>query len=168
MVLAKAIDSHWLDSRRTWSDVCLAGPRRTSAVRTLDALFGVLVSQNPHHLECAFAEILDRRAFWRPYGPSGTAADERSYDPGAYWRGDAWPQELYLLMAAAQHQGRQLEAARLAERLVLGCIGSGYAERWNPETGAGLGAIPQGWAALAGEGLRVLEAGEVGALKRRG
>jgi hypothetical protein len=150
--LARAIDDHWVDSRRTWSDVCLAGPRSTSAVRTLDALFGVLVSENRDHLDGAFAEIFERRSFWRPYGPSGSAADEPSYDPGAYWRGDAWPQELYLVMVAAQRRGRHMEADRLAERLVLGCIGSGYAERWNPETGAGLGAIPQGWAALAGEG----------------
>jgi hypothetical protein len=161
--LAQAIDGHWLDSRRTWRDVCLAGPRSTCAVRTLDALFGVLVSQKRNYLDRAFAEIFDRRAFWRPYGPSGTAADEPSYDPGAYWRGDSWPQELYLVMVAAQRQARQPEAARLAERLVLGCIGSGYAERWNPETGAGLGATPQGWASLAGEGLRVLETEEAGA-----
>jgi hypothetical protein len=157
--LAKAIDGHWVESRRTWRDVCLAGPRSPSAVRTLDALFGVLVSENRHHLDGAFAEIFDRRSFWRAHGPSGTAADEPSYDPGAYWRGDAWPQELYLIMVGAQRQRRHLEARGLAERLVLGCIGSGYAERWNPETGAGLGAIPQGWAALAGEGLHVLEAG---------
>jgi hypothetical protein len=152
--LASSIDNCWVDSLRTWSDVCLAGPRSTSAVRTLDALFAVLVSENPHHLDSAFAEIFDRRFFWRPSGPSGTAADEPSYDPSAYWRGDAWPQELYLVMVAAQRRGRQVEADRLAERLALGCIGSGYAERWNPETGAGLGAIPQGWAALAGEGLQ--------------
>jgi glycogen debranching enzyme len=132
-------------------------------VRTLDALFGVLVSENRHFLEGAFAEIFDERAFWRPYGPSGTAADEPSYDPGAYWRGDAWPQELYLMMVAAQRRGWQPEADRLAEKLVLGCIGSGYAERWNPETGGGLGAKPQGWAALAGEGTCVLEAGVPGA-----
>jgi Mannosylglycerate hydrolase MGH1-like glycoside hydrolase domain len=158
--LAKAIDSHWLESRRTWSDVCLAGPRSTSAVRTLDALFGVLVSESSRNLDAAFAEIFDRRSFWRPHGPSGTAADEPSYDPAAYWRGDAWPQELYLIMVAAQRRGRHADAACLAEKLVLGCIGSGYAERWNPETGAGLGAIPQGWAALAGEGVRVLEGGQ--------
>jgi hypothetical protein len=157
--LARAIDDQWVEERRTWSDVCLAGPRRTSAVRTLDALFGVLVSANRDHVDSAFAEIFDRRCFWRPHGPSGTAADEPSYDPGAYWRGDAWPQELYLVMVAAQRRGRDAEAERLAEKLVLGCIGSGYAERWNPETGAGLGASPQGWAALAGEASRVLEAG---------
>ncbi len=163
--LAQAIDSHWEDSRRTWSDVCLAGPHgphSTSAVRTLDALFTVLVSENRHHRDGARAEIFDRRSFWRPHGPSSTAADEPSYDPGAYWRGDAWPQQLYLIMVGAQRQGRHAEARRLAEKLVLGCIGSGYAERWNPETGAGLGAIPQGWAALTGEGLRVLEAGAAG------
>ena len=39
----------------------------------------------------------------------------------------------------------------MTEKLVQGCVGSGYAERWNAETGAGLGAIPQGWAALACE-----------------
>jgi hypothetical protein len=152
--LARAIEAHWVDARRTWRDVCLAGPHSTSAVRTLDALLGVLVCENRERLDCAFEEIFDPRSFWRPYGPSGTAANEPSYRPGSYWRGDAWPQMLYLVMIAAERRGRQEEARRLAERLVLGCIGSGYGERWNPETGAGLGAIPQGWAALAGEGLR--------------
>ncbi len=155
--LARAIDAQWVDTRRTWSDVCLAGPHTTPAVRTLDALFGVLVSENPRYVDAAFAEIFDPRFFWRPCGPSGTAADEPSYDPAGYWRGDAWPQEIYLLMLAAQRRGRHEEAGRLAEKLIVGCVRSGYAERWNPETGAGLGAIPQGWAALAGEGVRVLE-----------
>ena len=153
--LAEAIDARWVDSRRTWSDVCLAGPQSSSAVRTLDALLPVLVTQNPRYLDGAFAEIFDPRFFWRPCGPSGTAADEPSYNPARYWRGDAWPQEVYLLMVAAQRCGRLVEAGRLADKLLLGCVGSGYAERWNPETGAGLGAIPQGWSALAGEGVSV-------------
>jgi hypothetical protein len=158
--LAQAIDEQWLDRQRTWSDVCLAGPRTSGAVRTLDALFAVLVSENAGHVDGAFAEIFEPRSFWRPHGPSCTAADEPAYDPSAYWRGDAWPQELYLVMVAAQRRGRGPDAARLAERLVLGGIGSGYAERWNPETGAGLGAAPQGWAALAAEGARFVEADE--------
>jgi hypothetical protein len=149
--LARSIDARWLDARRTWSDVCLAGPRTSSAVRTLDALFPVLVSENPQYVELAFAEIFEPRSFWRPSGPSGTSADERTYDPARYWRGDAWPQEVYLLMVAAARSGRHRQAQSLAEKLVEGCVGSGYAERWNPETGAGLGAIPQGWAALACE-----------------
>jgi hypothetical protein len=151
--LARAIDEQWAGSRRTWRDICLAGPSDGSTVRTLDALLGVLVCESQDHVDRAFEEIFDRRSFWRPHGPSGTAADERSYAPGTYWRGDAWPQMLYLVMLAAQRRGRPDEADRLADRLVLGCVGSAYSERWNPETGAGLGAIPQGWAALATAGL---------------
>jgi hypothetical protein len=156
-LLAEAIDAHWAKSQDTWSDVCLAGPWRTSAVRTLDGLFPVLVSGSAEHVEAAFAEIFAASSFWRPFGPSCTAADEPSYDPSAYWRGDAWPPEIYLLMIAAQRLGRTAETRELAGKLVRGCVGSGYAERWNPESGSGLGAIPQGWATLAGEGLRVLE-----------
>ncbi len=156
-LLAKAIDAHWAQSQRTWSDVCLAGPWRTPAVRTLDGLFPVLVSDSATHVEAAFAEIFSSRSFWRPFGPPCTAADEPGYDPRRYWRGDAWPPEIYLIMIAAQRLRRTAEARELAEKLVLGCIGSGYAERWNPESGSGLGAIPQGWATLAGEGVRVLE-----------
>jgi hypothetical protein len=163
--LVDAIDAQWVESDVTWSDVCLAGPPRMSAARTLDALFAVLVSQSPRLVESAFAEIFDSRRFWRPYGPSGAAADERSYEPGRYWRGDAWPQEVYLMMVAATRQGRPHDAERLAERLALGSIGSGFAERWNPETGAGLGAIPQGWAALAGEAARAPGPGEAVGLR---
>jgi hypothetical protein len=155
--LAGAIDAQWVHARNTWRDVSLVGPDTTTAVRTLDALFPVLVSKNPDYVDRAFGEIFDPRCFWRPFGPSGTAADEPSFDPGRYWRGDAWPQEIYLLMLAAQRRGRPLQARELAERLVLGCVGSSYAERWNPDTGAALGAVPQGWAALAGEGLAILE-----------
>jgi glycogen debranching enzyme len=125
-------------------------------VRTLDALFAALISKHEQHVDAAFAEIFDARAFWRRHGPSGVAADERAYEPRRYWRGDAWPQEIYLMMVAARRRGKHDAAQRLAERLVIGCIGSGFAERWNPETGAALGAVPQGWAALASEGARVL------------
>ncbi len=156
-VLAEAIDGRWVQERRTWGDVRLAGPQRSPEARTLDGLLAVLVSPSRPLLDAAFAEIFEPRSFWRAHGPSGTAAEEPSYDPGAYWRGDAWPPLLYLVMVAARRLGRREEARLLAHRLVLGCIGSGFSERWNPETGAGLGAAPQGWAALAGEGLRVLE-----------
>jgi len=156
--LADAIDARWTEPQRTWTDVGLCGPGTAASVRTLDALFPLLVSGHTRYVETGFAEIFDPRSFWRPRGPSGTAADEASYDPAAYWRGDAWPQEIYLMMVAAQRRGYHEGAHRLAEKLVLGCVASSYAERWNPETGSGLGAIPQSWAALASEGVRVLDA----------
>ena len=40
-------------------------------------------------------------------------------------------------------------AADLAARLVAGAHRSGLAEYWHPDTGQGLGAVPQSWAALA-------------------
>jgi hypothetical protein len=154
--LSNAIEVQWVDERRTWGDVRLRGPGTGELAPTLDGLFAVLVSKRTQHVEAAFAELFDAKRFWRPYGPAGAAADEPGYEPGKYWRGDAWPQEIYLMMIAAQRGGRDRMAQRLAERLVIGCARSSFAERWNPETGDALGAAPQGWAALASEGVRVL------------
>lgn len=155
--LARAIDAQWSEQARTWSDVRLCGPPTSPSAPTLDALLAVLVSEDAAHVETAFAEIFDTRRFWRPFGPAGAAADQASYRPSRYWRGDAWPQLIYLVMLAALRRGRAEQARALAQRLVHGYIGAGYAERWNPETGRGLGAIPQSWAALACEGMRVLQ-----------
>jgi hypothetical protein len=156
-VLSAAIEQWWVGERRTWRDVRLRGAGTGASAPTLDALFPVLVSQDERHVDAAFAELQDPLRFWRPYGPSGVAADEHGYEPGRYWRGDAWPQEIYLMMVAADRRGRETEACRLAEKLVIGCARSCFAERWNPETGRTLGAVPQGWAALAAEGVRVLD-----------
>jgi Mannosylglycerate hydrolase MGH1-like glycoside hydrolase domain len=153
--LADDIDARWVASKKTWADVCLAGPQRSTDVRTLDALLPVLVSGNQRYVDAVFVELFDPKAFWRPYAPAGTAADEPSYDPDKYWRGSSWPQLTDLLMVAAHRRGHA-DAPRLAEALVRGCVTSGYAEHWNPESGAGLGAIPQGWGALANEGVLAL------------
>ena len=59
-------------------------------------------------------------------------------------------------MVAAQRRGRDDAAQSLAEKLMTGCTRSCSAERWDPESGLALGAVPQGWAALASEGARVL------------
>lgn len=154
--LSRVIDARWLQEKRTWSDVRVQGAGNRASASTLDGLFAVLISDDQRHVQAAFAEVFESARFWRPHGPSGVAADDPAYDPRRYWRGDAWPQEIYLMMVAAQRSGREQAARRLAQRLVLGCTKSGSAERWNPETGAALGAAPQGWAALASEGARLL------------
>jgi len=154
--LSEAIDARWAPAQRTWGDVRLKGAGDRGLAPTLDGLLPVLVSGSTDLVEAAFAEVFDERRFWRPCGPSGVAADDGAYAPRRYWRGDAWPQEIYLLMVAAQRRGRDEDAHRLAERLVQGCVGSAFAERWDPESGDALGAVPQGWAALASEGVRAL------------
>jgi hypothetical protein len=154
--LAAALDGRWADEQRTWGDARVRGRGTGALAPTLDGLLGVLVSDNDRLVETAFAELFETERFWRPFGPSGTAADDPGYQPRRYWRGDAWPQEIYLLMVAAERRGRDDAARRLAEKLVIGCTRSCAAERWSPESGAALGAVPQGWAALASEGARVL------------
>ena len=154
--LSGAIDARWVEDKRTWSDARVRGPGSGAAARTLDGLLAVLVSDDERYVEAAFAELFEPARFWRAHGPSGVAADDPSYDPRRYWRGDAWPQEIYLLMVAARSRGREEAARSLAQQLALGCVRSDFAERWNPETGAALGAVPQGWAALASEGARLL------------
>ena len=75
--LAKAIDGQWLGAQRTWGDVCLAGPRTTSAVRTLDALFAVLVSENAEHVDAAFAQIFDEPPSGARSGPAARPPTSR-------------------------------------------------------------------------------------------
>jgi hypothetical protein len=154
--LVAALDARWADEQRTWGDVRVCGAGTGAFAPTLDGLLAVLVSDDDRLVDTAFAELFETKRFWRSFGPSGTAADDPGYEPRRYWRGDSWPQEIYLLMVAAERRGRHDAARRLAEKLVTGCTRSCSAERWSPESGAALGAVPQGWAALASEGARVL------------
>ena len=71
-----------------------------------------------------------------------------TYKPDEYWRGPAWPQLNYLDVLAAQHCGLIGLAAELATTAKRGVLRAGFSEYWNPETGRGLGAKPQTWAAV--------------------
>jgi hypothetical protein len=155
--LAEAVERRWVPEVRTWADVRLRGGGTGAEAGTLDGLFPVLVSRDEPHVEAAFADLFDSERYWRRFGPAGVAADEPQYAPGSYWRGDAWPQEIYLIMIAAGRRGRDRDAVQLAQHLVSGCVSSCFAERWNPESGGALGAVPQGWAALASEAVRLLD-----------
>ena len=150
--LTRAIDRQWVETKRTWKDVSLAGPGASSEARTLDALLPLLLDVNHTHANAAWNELFDENAFWTPYGPAGTAIDEPTFDGDQYWRGPAWPQLTYLLMIAAERADRPDDARRLAEKLYAGAARSGFSEFWNPLTGEARGATPQGWGTLALEG----------------
>jgi glucosylglycerate hydrolase len=147
--LADAIDTRWDPARTTWTDACLAGPLDSSAVRTVDSLLPILVSKRDSRVDAAFGEIFSETAFWRPFGPTGTATDEPSYNPNWYWRGPVWPQLSYLIMLAAVRKGRSHDARLVADSLIRGAVTSGFSEYWHPDTGRAKGATPQGWATLA-------------------
>ena len=144
-VLVQAVDDRWDDERATWID---DGPTAAGSgrARTLDALLPLLVVDRP----AAFASLVDPAANGAPFGPRGVHVAEPAYDPGTYWRGSAWPQLTYLLWLAATRSG-DASAAALSRSMVRGATTSGFAEHWDPESGAPLGAVPQSWTALASD-----------------
>jgi len=91
---------------------------------------------------------LDDSLLGGPYGPAGVRRDHPGFDPDGYWRGAAWPHLSYLLWLAAHRAGRDNTAAELARRARAGVVASGWAEHWNPDTGAGGGARPHSWSTV--------------------
>jgi len=96
-----------------------------------------------------FEQLRDPQAFGGDMGPAGVHRGEEEFDPVTYWRGPSWPQLTYLLWVAARRHHLHDDAAMLRDHLVRGAVTSGFAEFWNPDTGAGLGACPQSWTCLA-------------------
>ncbi|MFA9431834.1 hypothetical protein [Egicoccus sp. AB-alg2] len=145
--LRDALEARWDPRLATWTD---AAPveHASGAVRTLEALLGVLVTRDRGRAGTVFSQLFDPQAHGAAYGPRGLHRDEPAYDPDAYWRGANWPQLVYLFWVAAERQQRPDVAARLAALLREGARASGHAEYWNPDTGAGRGAAPQSWTAL--------------------
>ena len=142
--LREAVDARWDPDLRTWVDdgLTAAGSGR---VRTLDALLPLLVVRRAE----ALAELVDPEAFGAPFGPAGVHRAEPSYDPVAYWRGSAWPQLTYLSWRAARWAGEGAMAASFQKSMASAVDRSRFAEHWDPESAAPLGAAPQSWSALA-------------------
>lgn len=143
--LTDALDVAWNEDLRTWSD----GPHPSGRAPTLEALLPVLLSIDPITAGAAWESVTDPTWFDAPFGTRQTAAWWDGYDPDAYWRGPVWPQLSYLLWVAAVRSGRTREATHLADTTGRGAVRSNLAEYWNPESGAGRGAIPQSWTGLA-------------------
>jgi glycogen debranching enzyme len=108
----------------------------------------VLNTQDDQRAEFAFAQLHDPSAFGGRFGPRSVHVAEPSFDPEGYWRGTVWPQLNYLFWVAARRHGQEELATWLAERSVRVVLNQGFPEYWKPDTGAGLGAIPQSWATL--------------------
>ena len=102
--------------------------------------------RRPAH--AALDQLTDPDRFGSPAGPANVARSHPAYDPGAYWRGAAWPHLAYLLHLALLRWGRHDEATVLARRTRRTAQASRWAECWNAETGEGLGAVPQSWTGL--------------------
>ena len=160
--LARLIDELlWDEDTGLWVDrPVTGGDGRTHRIRISDGAMPLLVSADREHAQRALVTLTDPHVFGgTPFGPTNVARDEPSYDPAAYWRGAAWPNMSYLLWLAARRWGATGIADEIARNTVAGAEASGWAEYWNPHTGAGLGAAPQSWTALAATMVRPEPAG---------
>ena len=150
--LRSAIAGRWSDETQTWlddSEVTGRTPtsivRRNSGCKTADSLLALLV--DPRNV--GFDQLTNEEELGGRFGPPGVHRDEQSYDGSVYWRGPSWPQLNYLLAVAARRAGNDKLGDRIVAGQRRGVETSGWAEYWNADTGAGLGAIPQTWSGLA-------------------
>lgn len=142
--LVEAIDDRWDGDLRTWVD---DGPTAATSgrVRTHDALLPLLLVDRPE----ARAELTDPTALGGAFGPAQVHRAEPAFDPAGYWRGSAWPQLTYLSWRAARWAGDGGSAASFQKSMSSAVRRNGFAEHWEPDSGAPLGAAPQSWSALA-------------------
>jgi glycogen debranching enzyme len=148
--LADAMDDVlWNDAEGLWSDHALVGGGPSVAIPTLDGVFGALVTADETRATRALSQLTEPGRFGAEFGLGYLPPDHPSFDPDAYWRGPAWPQLNYLAYVAARRRENTALAEEIASVSKAGAAASSLAEFWNPLIGAGRGAIPQGWGALA-------------------
>ncbi|MEV5967026.1 trehalase family glycosidase [Kribbella sp. NPDC051952] len=147
--LSEAIDVHlWDEDEQLWSDRPVVGGGPSSRIPTSDGVMPALVTRDRGKALAALRQLDDPDRFGAPYGPANVARSNPAYDPQTYWRGPAWPPLNYLFWLAARRWELDGAAERLATQSIDGALQSGWAEYWNPENGAGLGAAPQTWTGL--------------------
>jgi hypothetical protein len=144
-----ADDLLWDEEQGLWVDRPLIGGGPACRIPTLDGALGVLVTGDPEKAERVLRQLTDPERFGAPYGLACLPRTHPAYDPGSYWRGPAWPQLNYLMTVAADRRGDETTCSGIRAMTLAGVLASGFAEYWNPEDGTGLGAVPQGWAAVA-------------------
>jgi glycogen debranching enzyme len=146
--LVERLDQRWDHTQSSWIDAGVT-ENGSGRARTLDALLPLLVTRDAEARARAFGALADPSEYGAPFGPCGVHRDETVFAPDIYWRGPTWPQLSYLCWLAARRETDPMMATQLAQQTVAGALASGLAEYWNPDTGRGLGAIPQSWTGLA-------------------
>jgi hypothetical protein len=148
--LAATLDEAAWDRREgLWSDVAFTGGSASVRIPTMDAVLPAMCTPDPAKAAAALRQLTDPGRFGAPYGPRFVPTWEPAYNPVQYWRGPTWPQLNYLAAYSARQCGDVALAAEIGLLTKRACLRAKFAEYWNPETGRGLGAHPQTWAAVA-------------------
>jgi hypothetical protein len=148
--LAAALDRlAWRADLGLWSDVAYTGGGDSVSVPTLDGVLPALCTADSERSGIALRQLTDDARFGAEFGPRYVVRDHPVYVADQYWRGPCWPQLNYLCVLAARRCTQPELAHRLSAITVAGCSRARFSEYWNPESGRGLGARPQTWAAVA-------------------
>jgi glycogen debranching enzyme len=148
--LAAAMDAElWDEAQGLWIDKAVLGGGPSVTIPTLDGIFGALVTDDESRAMRALTQLVDPARFGTDHGLAFLPPGHERFQPEQYWRGPAWPQLNYMAAVAARRRGAHEIGDRIAAMSINSATASGFAEFWDPLTGRGLGAIPQGWAALA-------------------
>jgi hypothetical protein len=79
--------------------------------------------------------------------PPSTGFSERSFDSRSYWRGPVWPVANWLLWWSLVRVGESERAAQIRHASLDQIAQGGFAEYFDPFSGAPLGSIEQSWTA---------------------
>lgn len=139
----------WDDGQGLYVDRPVVGGGDSHRVPTLNGVLSALGSVRRDYALACLDQLRDPSRFAAPWGLRYLPAADPFYLPDGYWRGPAWPQLEFLAVQACRRWGDDALADQIAERGRRAIVQSGWSEYWNPETGAGRGARPQTWAALA-------------------
>ncbi|MYM31942.1 alpha-glucosidase [Duganella sp. CY15W] len=101
--------------------------------------------------DAVIANMLDPAEFATPVPMPTAAVSNPSYDPGIYWRGRVWLDQLYFGAAGLRNYGRSADADAMTTRFVQGAEGllgdAPIRENYNPVTGHMQGATNFSWSA---------------------
>ena len=129
----------------TWVD---DGPTAAGSgrIRTLDALLPSLLHPRAEVLGALF----DPAAYGAPCGPRGVHAGEPTYEPrDVLARAGVAAARPTCCGSPPRAPASDAAGSALVRSMLAGVERSGYAEYWEADTGAPLGAVPQTWSSLA-------------------
>ena len=123
---------------------------RTDGYETVDSLL-------PLYAGAADARRLYDEALWSPerFGPSAdapwavttTSKASAAFDPRRYWRGPVWINVNWFLVRGLERSGLAAEAEELRQMTLELVDRSGFAEYYDPRSGAPLGSRSFSWSA---------------------
>ena len=143
----KALDALWDDYAGEYFSRDFVTHRliKVSSIATLMPLYAGTV---PKERAAKLVKLLENEhKFGLAYPVPSVPLDSPSFDADRYWQGPTWLNTNWLVMEGLERYGYKDHAAALREASLEMVGKSGFAEYFNPRTGAPLGAHDFSWTA---------------------